>query len=282
MIVDAHIHLWRIARGDNAALEPWMGPLLQDHEPVTLRPELDACGIDAVVVVQAAETLAESLFTLGLAARHPWLAGVVGWLDLASPALVEELAALRATGRLVGIRPVRDDNRTIAWLLDARLAAGLRHLAAAGLAVDLLVQNPDEIPLATHLARRHPELTLVLDHCGKPDIKGGRFEPWAGDLAALGACPNTVCKLSGLPNCAPPAASVETLRPYAHRVLDLFGPARVLWASDWPPLRLASDYAAWWACTQELLAGLVPDERAAVLGGTATRIYRLDQRKDGA
>jgi L-fuconolactonase len=280
MIVDAHIHLWRLARGDNVALEPWMGPLLRDHEPQTLRPELDACGIDAVVVVQAAETLAESLFTLGLAARHAWIAGVVGWLDLASPALVEEVAALRATGRLVGVRPVRDDNRTIAWLLDARLDAGLRQLAAVGLPVDLLVQSPDEIPLATYLARRHPELTLVLDHCGKPDIKGGRFEPWAGDLAALAACRNTVCKLSGLPNGAPPGASVETLRPYARRVLDLFGPERVLWASDWPPLRLAADYAAWWAATQALLEGLGPDERAAVLGGTAARIYRLFQQRN--
>jgi L-fuconolactonase len=147
VIIDAHVHFWCLARGDNRALEPWMAPLLRDHEPADLAPELDACGVDWVVVVQAAETLAENLYTLGLAAREPRIAGVVGWVDLASPSLVEEAAALRSTGRLLGFRPVRDDNRSVAWLLDARLTAGLRHLAEAGLVLDVLLQNPDELPL---------------------------------------------------------------------------------------------------------------------------------------
>jgi L-fuconolactonase len=278
LIVDAHIHFWRLARGDNSALSPLMAPLWRDQEPADLRPQLQVCGVDRIVVVQAAETLSENLYTLGLAARTPWIAGVVGWIDLASPSLVEEIAALRATGKLVGFRPVRDDNRSIAWMLDGRLTAGYRAMAEAGLTLDVLVQNPDELPLATHLAARHPALTIVLDHCGKPDIKGGRFEPWATDLAAVAQHPNVACKLSGLPNQAAPGAGAEVLRPYADHVLTQFGPARTLWSSDWPPLLLSSDYQAWWAMTRDLLAGLDESARRAVLGGTAARVYGLGER----
>lgn len=279
MIVDAHVHFWRLARGDNRALLPAMAEIFADHEPAQLRPRLDACRIDRVIVVQAAETLAENLYTLGLAARFPWIAGVVGWCDPASPALGEEIAALRSTGRLVGFRPVRDDNRTVAWLLDARLRTGLVAIAEAGLALDVLVQNPDEIPLVTHLAAAHPDLRVVLDHCGKPDIAAGRFQPWARDISALAALPNTACKLSGIPNQAPRGAGAEAFRPYAAHVLERFGPERTLWASDWPPLLLSgTDYTRWWRISSELLAGLDAAARAAVLGGAAARIYRLEGR----
>src|SRR4051812_20335850 len=133
-----------------------MAPLLRDHEPAGLAPELDACGVERVVVVQGAEALAETLYTLGLAAREPRIAGVVGWLDLASPSLVEEVAALRSTGRLLGFRPVRDDNRSVAWLLDGRLTAGLHHPAEAGPGVGVLLPNPDELPPGSPPPPRHP------------------------------------------------------------------------------------------------------------------------------
>jgi L-fuconolactonase len=275
VIVDAHVHFWRLARGDNTALSPSMAPLWRDHEPAGLKPQLQACGVERIVVVQAAETLAENLYTLGLAARTPWIAGVVGWIDLASPSLVEEIAALRSTRKLVGFRPVRDDNRSIAWLAETRLTAGLATVAASGLTLDLLVQDPDELPVVTQLAGRHPGLTMVLDHCGKPDIRRQRFRTWAEDLSALARHPNVVCKLSGLPNQAEPGAGVDVLRPYAEHVLAQFGPQRTLWASDWPPLLLSGDYAGWWRTTEALLAGLAPESRAAVLGGTARRVYGL-------
>jgi L-fuconolactonase len=273
MIIDAHIHFWRLARGDNTALNPGMAPLWRDHEPATLRPLLDACGVDRIVVVQAAETLAETLYTFGLAAAYPWIAGVVGWIDPRSPSLTEEIAALSRAGPLRGFRPVRDDNLSIAWLLDARNEQGLRAIGAAGLALDVLVQNPDELPLVTHLAARLPNLRIVLDHCGKPDL--GRFGPWAADLSALALLPNVVCKLSGLLNRLAPGDDAGKLLPFSAHVLDRFGPARVLWASDWPPLLLAGDYRRWWDVSQHLLAGLTDDERADVMGGTAMRVYRL-------
>ncbi len=275
MNIDAHIHLWRLARGDNASLSPAEPVLWRDYEPADLRPLLDAAGIDAIVVVQAAATLAETLFTLGLAERHPWIAAVVGWVDPRSPSLREELDALIDNPRFRGVRPIRDDNASIAWMLDARNEPAWRLLEERGLVLEFLVQNPDEVPLVTHFAARHPDLSIVLDHCGKPDIAGGHFAPWAGDIKALARHANVSCKFSALPNCAPPGAGADVLRPYSDALIAAFGPERLIWASDWPPLLRAADYATWRRISLELLQTLSPPERNAVLGGSATRIYRL-------
>jgi L-fuconolactonase len=274
--VDAHIHLWRLSRGDNAALTPAMRPIYRDMEPADLKPHLDAAGITRVVVVQAAETLAETLFTMGLARRFPWIAGIVAWADPASTAIEEELAALAWNPIVKGIRPVRADNRSIAWMLDARFARCWRALSANGLALDVLVQNWREIPLVAILARAMPDLSIVLDHCGKPDIAGGSLTPWAASIRELAALPNVSCKFSGLLNCAAPGTGAAEIAPYADVVFSQFTPSRVMWASDWPPLELAASYAHWAAVTRQLLKGLTPAEVSDVMSGTAMRIYRLD------
>ena len=245
MTIDSHIHLWRLARGDNLALSPDMAPIYRDLEPPDVKPRLDAAGVDRVVVVQAAETLAETLFLAGLARKFPWIAGVVAWIDPESPSVEEEAAALAWLPAIKGVRPVRGDNRSIAWMLDGRLERGWRAVAANGLSLDILVQNWREIPMATALARDNPELTVVLDHCGKPDIAGGMFDPWARDIGELARLPNVNCKLSGLMNCAKPGATAADIGPYAAHVLSAFGPSRIMWASDWPPLDLVADYARW-------------------------------------
>lgn len=134
------------------------------------------------------------------------------------------------------------------------------------LVLDLLVQNPDELPPVARLADRHPDLAMVLDHCGKPDIRGGRFKPWAADIKALAAHANVAGKMSGLLNQAPPAASAATYRPFVEHVLEVFGAERTMWASDWPPLLLAGDSDRWWETTGELLERLSPDQRAAGAG----------------
>lgn len=277
--IDAHVHLWRLARRDNPALLPSMAAIYEDREPTHLAPLLKAAGIDRIIVVQASWTLAETLFTIGLSRRFRAIAGVVGWVDPLSASLEEELDALVSTGALRGVRPVdTNDNRSIAWMLDARFERCWRLLEGHGLVLDFLLQNPDETPLVAHVARLHPGLSIVLDHCAKPDIAGGRFEPWAGDIAALAQLPNVSCKLSGLLNCAAPGDGASELKRFANHVLESFGPERVMWASDWPPLDLAASYRRWREVSLALLADLAADERAGVLGGNAARIYRLPDR----
>jgi L-fuconolactonase len=195
--IDAHVHLWRLSRGDNVALSSSMTAIYMDREPADLKPRLDAAGVGRVVVVQAAETLAETLFTIGLARKFTWIAGVVAWVELASHAVEEEVAALTWNSVVKGVRPVRDDNRSIAWLLDSRLERGFRALQDRALSFDILVQDWREIPLATLLAKLWPGLVFVLDHCGKPDVANHVFEPWARHIDELASLPNVMCKLSG-------------------------------------------------------------------------------------
>jgi L-fuconolactonase len=278
--IDAHVHLWRLSRGDNVALHPSMRAIYRDREPADLKPLLDAAGVGRIVVVQAAETLAETLFTLGLARKFPWIAGIVAWVDPASPAIEEEVAALAWNPVVKGVRPVRDDNRSIGWMLDAQLQNGWRALAEHDLTVDILVQNWNEIPLAAQLSRRLPMLRIVLDHCGKPDIAGKAFTPWARHIDEIAGLPNTNCKLSGLMNCAAAGSSASDLEPYADHVLDAFGCDRVLWASDWPPLDLASDYSTWKHICDEILRARPHHSKLAVKRATAERVYRLAAQQE--
>ena len=275
MTVDAHVHLWRLSRGDNAALDPAMAAIYRDREPADLRPLIDAAHVERVVVVQAAETYAETLFTIGLARKTCWIAGIVAWADLASASVEEEMAALAWNPVVKGVRPVRDDNRSIAWMLDSRLDRGFQTLEDNALSLDILVQDWREIPLASLVAKRWPALAVVLDHCGKPDIANGVFGPWAHHVDELASLPNTLCKLSGLLNCAGPGAGAADLEIYVKHVLDTFGPGRVMWASDWPPLDLAADYPKWKRVSDLALQTLPDSQRNQVMDGTAVRVYRL-------
>ena len=280
--IDAHVHLWRLSRGDNVSLSPAMAPIWRDMEPDQLVPRMASASVRRVIAVQAAETLAEALFLVGLANRYPIIAGVVAWVEPGSTSIVEECAALASLPVVRGVRPIRDDNRSIAWMLDARLDQGWHALADTALSLDILVQDWREIPLAALLARRLAPLTVILDHCGKPDVAGGQFAPWAVMIEEIAALSNVSCKLSGLMNCAAPGATASDLAPYANHVINSFGADRVMWASDWPPLDLASDYASWAQITDIILASRPKAEREAILVSTAARIYRLPPERETA
>jgi L-fuconolactonase len=280
--IDAHVHLWRLSRGDNVSLSPAMGAIWRDMEPAELAPRMASAGVGRVVAVQAAETLAEALFLVGLARQHPVISGVVAWVEPGSSAIAEECAALASLPVVKGVRPIRDDNRSIAWMLDARLDRGWRALADCGLTLDILVQDWREIPLAAQLARRLAPLPVILDHCGKPDVAGSRFAPWARMIEEMAASGNVTCKLSGLMNCAAPGATASDVAPYANHVIDSFGSGRVMWASDWPPLDLASDYASWARICESILTSRPEAEREAILAGTAARVYRLPPERETA
>jgi len=277
VIVDAHIHFWRLTRGDNIALLPSMTSIFRDKEPQDLKPRLNAAGVNRIVVVQAAETFAETLFIVGLARKFPWISGIVAWIDPASPSVEEEAAALSWIPVVKGVRPVRDDNRSISWMLEQRYEQAWRAIAANGLSLDILVQDWRELPFATALVKNNPKLTFILDHCGKPDIAAGLTNSWAQYIEDLAKFPNVMCKFSGLLNCANPGAVAADLSAFTTHVLNVFTPSRVMWASDWPPLDLAGDYERWKAISVELIQHLPSDQHIEVMSGTATRVYRLNQ-----
>ena len=273
-IVDAHHHLWRLARGDYDWLTPTQGVLFADYEPEDLALHMAARGVAATVAVQAAPTAAETDFLLATAERHPWIQGVVGWTDLAAPDAAQQIARLADKSRLVGLRPMLQDLPDRSWILADAALPGLDAMARHGLVFDALVRE-DQLGVVAELARRQPALAIVLDHAGKPSFSASALRAWDKDVRAIAAAPNTHVKLSGLLTEAPPDADAALLRPLVSVLLDAFGPDRVVWGSDWPVLNLAGNYAGWLEITAELLADLTAAHRTAIMGGNAVRLYGL-------
>lgn len=272
--VDAHQHFWRLARGDYGWLTADLAPLYRDFEPADLAPLLRGAGVGHSVAVQAAPTLAETRFLLGLADATPWIAGVVGWVDLEAPGAARALAEIARHPKLVGVRPMIQDLPDPAWMLRDALTPAFEALIDLDLCFDALVR-PEHLPHLEKLLARHPRLRTVVDHGAKPAIGAGGFDAWAPAIARIAAASDACCKLSGLATEAGPGWTADALRPYVDHLLDAFGPQRLLWGSDWPVLNLAGDYPGWRAATRALLAGASDAERAAVLGGNAIRCYRL-------
>ena len=281
MQIDAHQHFWRLDRGDYGWLTPAAGSLYRDFMPADIEPLLARHGIDATILVQAAPTVAETDFLLAVAARAPFVAGVVGWVDFAAADAVATIARLAGNPLLVGLRPMVQDIGDDEWLLRTDLAPGFAAMARHGLVFDALVL-PRHLPRLLVLLDRHPDLRVVLDHGAKPQIREKKLDPWRADVAAVAARPQTSCKLSGLVTEAAVAWRTGDLRPAVEQLCAVFGAGRLLWGSDWPVVERARGYDAWRSASLELLAPLSAWDRKAVLGGNAASIYlgRRGRRPD--
>ncbi len=282
-LVDAHQHLWDPADGGHGWLDRPEHALIRRRFDVDdLRAVLPA-EVSATVVVQALASVAETEALLGVAAGPGPVAGVVGWADLTTPDVgdaLDRLASLPGGDRLVGVRPLVQDEPDPGWLARPDVARGLAAARSRGLVVDLLVRAPQRAA-ALAAVRAAPDVTFVLDHAGKPQIGAGEWEPWARWLTDLAHALNVSCKLSGLlTEALPGPADAPTVAPWVEHVLDTFGTYRVLYGSDWPVCELAGGYPAMWKVTAELLAPLAVADRGAVLGGTARRVYRLFEDAD--
>lgn len=279
MIIDAHHHLWRF----NADDYPWIGPQDTALRGDFLLPELETMaaesGLTGTIVVQARQSLAETAALLGFAGRSPLIRGVVGWVPLADPALPAILARL-PTGPLVGVRHVVQGETDPDFLLRPAIKRGLATIAARGLSYDLLIkahQLPQANACVAQLAAAGVELRCILDHGGKPGIRGKHHATWARDLALLARHANVACKLSGLISETDPTHwTPAELEPYARTILDTFGPRRVLFGSDWPVCLLGSTHRRWLDTVRGWISALPAAEQAAILGGNALTWYRLE------
>ncbi|MEV4533327.1 amidohydrolase family protein [Asanoa sp. NPDC049518] len=278
MIVDAHHHLWAADAGYTWLDDPGLEPINRTFTPAMLSLELSAAGVERSVLVEGGRCdTAEAELLLGHAAATPSIAGVVAWADPASPDLAATLAGYRALpggDLLVGIRSqVQGEERDYLDRSDVR--AGLAVIGSAGLVFDLVVRC-DQLPSAARVAAALPTVHFVLDHLGKPRIRDGGFDEWQAAIAPLAACPNVTAKVSGLVTEADwQHWTVEDLRPYVVEALRLFGPSRLMLGSDWPVCLLAGGYGAVRSALLDALGELPAPERAAILGDTATRVYRL-------
>lgn len=271
--IDAHHHLWRYGRRDYGWIDERMAVIARDFLPGDLRAHAAGCGIDGAIAVQARQTVEETAWLLEQAAADGLVRGVVGWAPLASREFPRLLESWKGHGRLKGLRHIVQDEPDGEFLLREDFNAGIRALRGSGLVYDILIYER-HLPAALCFVDRHPDQVFVLDHIAKPRIRERLLEPWRRNLLELGRRGNVFCKLSGMVTEADWSGwTIEDLRPYAETALEAFGPARLMFGSDWPVCLLASDYRRWLDAARELLAGLHPEERDAVFGGVAKKVY---------
>ncbi|MEZ0212120.1 MAG: amidohydrolase [Xanthobacteraceae bacterium] len=270
MRIDAHQHFWRIADRTGQWPPSALSSIYRDFGPEDLKPLLAAAGFEATVLVQTMEREADTAYMLDLAARHTFIKAVVGWTDLKAADSPDAVVRLAGNPLLKGLRPMLQDIADDDWIADPALAPAIAAMIAHDLAFDALVLPRHLRPLCD-LATRYPALRIVIDHGAKPPIGEGRISRWRADLAALAARPNVWCKLSGLLTEAGGRGPVA-VRPYAETLLDLFGPERLIFGSDWPVLRLAGDYAGWVAQCRDIVPA---EHHDAVFGANAATFYRL-------
>jgi L-fuconolactonase len=273
--VDSHQHFWQLSRGDYSWLTPELQILYQDFLPEQLAPELTTNCVSQTILVQAAETEEETHFLLELANHEKFVAGVVGWVDMEDSLGITTLARLAKNSYLKGIRPMLQDIDDVNWILKDEFTPIFEFMTKNQLTFDALIKD---IHLANIqiLACRHPNLSIVIDHCAKPDLSKAPSSLWRIGLENVAKCQNVFIKLSGLLTEAPQGGvNTEDVAPYFEHILRLFGTDRVMWGSDWPVVNLNGDYETWVSLTNSLLENHSFEDKHKILAGNARNFYRL-------
>lgn len=277
MRLDAHQHFWSY----DAAQYPWIppgSPLHRSWLPDDLAALQRPLGFDGSIAVQARQVVGESDWLLGLADKHANVKGVVGWVDLRSDRVEADLARLAAHPKFVGVRHVVQEEPDDDFMLGKDFQRGIAKLRAHGLTYDILIY-PKQLEAAIRLAENFPQQPFVLDHLAKPHIKDGALEPWKSQLRRLAKFPNVHCKVSGMLTEADHKAwRAEQFRPYLDTVFEAFGPARLMYGSDWPVCLFAGSYEQAFRLVDDYARGLTDAERAGLFGGNCARFYFAGKR----
>lgn len=271
--LDAHQHFWQYSARQYSWID---SPVIRrDFLPADLDGLLNECGIDGTIAVQARQTLEETQWLLELAEENKLIRGVVGWVPLVDDDVRSYLSQVAAHPKLVGVRHVLQAEPSNALMDEPAFNRGIQALAEFGLTYDLLVFSR-HLRQVTRFVDGHPRQPFILDHIGKPDIRGGETDGWVGDIRELARRDNVYCKVSGMVTEArPKARTAEDLRPYFETVVEAFGPDRLMFGSDWPVCLTASSYATWTRTVERWTARWSPSERERLWAGTATEVYQV-------
>jgi L-fuconolactonase len=271
-MIDSHQHFWRYDPAEYDWIDESMRPLQRDFLPEDARAVMQPAGVEAAIAVQARQTESETHWLIELARQHPFIRGVVGWIDLQADDADRRLDGLRHHACIVGMRHVVQAEPD-GFLDRPAFRRGVSALERHGLIYDILIYAR-QLGEATRFARAFPRQRFVLDHLGKPDVRGGRFEEWRTNLTALAELPHVWCKLSGLVTEADWRTwTPRQLRPYIDVALEAFGPSRVMFGSDWPVCGVAASYAQVLSVVRDAVADYSADEQAQMLGRTADEVY---------
>lgn len=277
MRIDAHQHFWIYDPHQYEWIDESMNALRRNFLPADLKPELNNNGIHACVAVQARQTIEETRWLLELAEQSPFIAGVIGWVDLLADDVRSQLKSFAANPKLVGIRHIVQGEPDDRFLLRPDFLRGIATLEEFDLAYDILIY-PKHLPATAEFVQRFSRQRFVLDHLAKPPIKTGSIESWADGIRALAAFPNVYCKLSGLVTEADwQHWKPEDIRPYLDVAFSAFGSERLMAASDWPVCLVAATYMRTLDLVKDYVDQHHPSSREAVLGGNAQRFWRLPE-----
>ena len=278
MIVDAHHHFWNLEREPM----PWMtaehSVIRRTFEPADLEPLLERAGVSRTVLVQAACSDSDTDSMFEHADRHEWIGGVIAWVDLRSPVrALERLDELAPRPKLRGIRHLIHDEPDPHWILQDDVLESLALLEQRRLILELPCVYPRHLGDVPELATRFPDLTIVIDHLGKPPLGSDEMPRWGEALRAAAAHGNVVAKLSGL-NTALAASDWDAgdLSEAVGVALETFGPSRLMCGSDWPVALLNGDYERVWRETVRVISDCAPQHAEQLLSQTALRVYDLD------
>ncbi len=279
--IDAHQHFWDLSLASTFNYQWLTAPdktaIHRTYLPEDLLPQIRAAGIDRTIFVQTQHLLEENTWVFKLADANPFIAGVVAWVDLQSDACEEQIVALKAQPKFVGVRHITQDELDDDFIVRPEVIRGLRILEKHQVPFDLLF-FVKHLRHAVTLAEALPDLPMVIDHLAKPEIASGRMENWRDHFIAAADYPNIYCKLSGMVTEADwHQWQAEDLQPYVELALECFGPSRLMFGSDWPVCELAGRYGEVVTVLRELLAGLSVTEQDQVFGRTAEQFYRLPE-----
>lgn len=273
--IDAHQHFWQFDPIKDAWITGEMKTIRRDFLPQHLAPVLAANGVEGCVAVQAGQSEAETNFLLQLAHEAGYIKGVVGWVNLQSANIEERLAHFRRFEKLKGFRHIlQGESRRDLMLLPA-FRNGISLLQKYNYTYDILIY-PDQLPFTRELVMSFPDQKFIIDHMAKPSIKTGEVQEWKKGLAAVAEHENVWCKISGLVTEAAWASwKKEDFRPYLDAVVEVFGPGRLVFGSDWPVCLLAASYGEVLSVVTDYFALFSEGEKKRIFAENAVRFYDL-------
>ena len=281
-LIDTHLHLWVMSEREYSWIAPECGPLYDDFKPERLEPGIADSGVTSSILVQAADTYEDTFYMLDIAAHSSFVVGVVGWVPFNRPS--EALAAievLKKSPYIKGFRNLTHDYSNSvyesdpAWILRAEALQTISTIAEAGLTLDYVAVNADHIKNIPILAKRFPDLKIVIDHFAKPDIANKVMEPWASLMAECASYPNVYAKLSGLNTASSPEWSFSDWHPYVDHIIEVYGADRTMMGGDWPVCILAGDYVRVWKAQLDVISKYSETDQEWLCYKTAEKFYNL-------
>ena len=275
LTIDAHQHFWQFDPVRDSWITEEMSVIRRNFFPAQLQTVLKDCGIDGSVAIQADQSEKETDFLLELAAENDFIRGVVGWVDLQSPNVEERLDHYSQYKKLKGFRHVLQGEPQRDLMLQPAFKKGISMLHKYGFTYDILI-FPDQLVYVSELITAFPEQRFVIDHLAKPAIKNKDITEWKKDMTAVAACPNVYCKISGMVTEADwQNWKAGDFTPYLDTVVELFGPHRIMFGSDWPVCLVAASYKTMKQITDDYFASFSSSEREAFYGKNAIGFYNL-------